>query len=419
MSNENYLKELFIDEAKPALQRHSGGGGSSDLIECDSLPTSNIEEGKIYRARWTESFEQEESYDAYLYIPGSGSAPCPVNAYVDTIDDVTNTSMEMVDICKQDGKAYIVRGGVVMDYLIASDMSPETSAQLGLVDASFVPDSGETRILIYTLYKPAGVVSIEHHQIAIPSSEHIEVIQQSGDKWIKLVGGLMKTLFGLKSSIEIFSGSDSLMTTEGIISYDDTSEVTDMSNMFNSCDSLRAVTLFDTSRVTDMRAMFYNCIMLHEIPSFDTSRVTNMGSMFCNCGSLHTVPSFDIRSVIATGNMFYKCTRLSKCWIKNIGISLTVGSNSNITYGHLLTVDSLTHLIYELRDTGSSKTLTVGSANLEKLASVYVKTVEITDEMRAEDDLIDEKLPFVVCESTDEGAILITDYVGFKNWSLA
>ena len=27
MDNENYLQELFINEAKPALERHSGGGG--------------------------------------------------------------------------------------------------------------------------------------------------------------------------------------------------------------------------------------------------------------------------------------------------------------------------------------------------------------------------------------------------------
>ena len=38
--------------------------------------------------------------------------------------------------------------------------------------------------------------------------------------------------------------------------------------------------------------------------------------------------------------------------------------------------------------------------------------------MRAEDDLIDEKLPFEVCESADEGGMLTTDYVGLKNWSI-
>jgi len=103
--------------------------------------------------------------------------------------------------------------------------------------------------------------------------------------------------------------------------------------------------------------------------------------------------------------------------LRNIKTNLQVGSGTS--YGHLLTVDSLIHLIKELRDTGFSKTLTIGSANLEKLANVYVRTIDITDEMRAEDDLIDEKLPFVVCESTDEGCMLIKDYVNFKNWKLA
>jgi hypothetical protein len=92
---------------------------------------------------------------------------------------------------------------------------------------------------------------------------------------------------------------------------------------------------------------------------------------------------------------------------------------SGTSYGHLLTVDSLTHLIYELIKQSSSRTLTVGTANLAKLAGVYVKAIDITDEMRAEDDLIDEKKPFVVCESTDDGAMLITDYAStIKNWTI-
>jgi len=32
MSDKNYLQDLFIDEAKPALQRHSGGGGSVSKV---------------------------------------------------------------------------------------------------------------------------------------------------------------------------------------------------------------------------------------------------------------------------------------------------------------------------------------------------------------------------------------------------
>ena len=138
--------------------------------------------------------------------------------------------------------------------------------------------------------------------------------------------------------------------------------------------------------------------------------------MFNGCSSLTTVPEFDTSRVTSMTGMFNGCSSLSGCWIRNIKAALQVGSSDS--YGHLLTVDSLIHLIKELRDTGSSKTLTVGSINLNKLANIYVKTVDVTDEMRAEDDLIDEKLPFVVCESTDEGATLITEYVILKNWQV-
>ena len=142
-----------------------------------------------------------------------------------------------------------------------------------------------------------------------------------------------------------------------------------------------------------------------------------MLSMFNYCSALTSVPQFDVRNVVNLGNTFWACRALTDVRIRNIKANLQVGNGTS--WGHLLTVDSLVHLIYELRDTGSSKTLTVGSANLEKLADVYVKLIDITDEMRVEDDLIDEKLPFVICESTDEGAILITDYVAAKNWALA
>lgn len=107
---------------------------------------------------------------------------------------------------------------------------------------------------------------------------------------------------------------------------------------------------------------------------------------------------------------------LTEIWIRNIKASLPIGSNY---YTNTLTIESIIHIIYELRDTGSVKTLTVGSNILSRLADVYVKTIDVTDEMRAEDDLVDEKMPFVVCESTDEGATLITEYVLFKNWKIA
>ena len=149
----------------------------------------------------------------------------------------------------------------------------------------------------------------------------------------------------------------------------------------------------------------------------ERSTATNLSYMFASCTSLTTVPLFDMSKATSMGSMFNGCRSLTECWLRNIKTNLQVGSGT--AYGHLLTVDSLIHLVKECRNTGSRKTLTVGSVNLEKLANVYVRTIEITDEMRAEDAYIDEKLPFEVCESTDDGATLISNYVLLKNWALA
>ena len=243
----------------------------------------------------------------------------------------------------------------------------------------------------------------------------------------------------------------------------DTSNGTNFSNMFYNCKALQTVPQFDTSNVTNMYSMFYQCRKLQTVPQFDTSNVTNVTSMFFGCSALEnlpfmnwsnvtsasqafhssgfvtlpffdmkkvtnvggfvqactklkTVPELDWRSVTTTTFTFSSCSAIENILVKNIKTNLEVSNNTS--HGKLLTLESLIHLIYELRDTGSSKTLTMGTTNLNKLASTYVKLVEITDDMRAEDDLIDEKLPFVVCESTDEGAMLITDYPQLKNWIL-
>ena len=211
---------------------------------------------------------------------------------------------------------------------------------------------------------------------------------------------------------DMFSNCEALTT----VPLFDTSMLTDMINMFAGCTALTTVPLFDTSNVLNMSSVFVRCSALTTVPLFDTSNASQAQNMFNSCTSLTTVPSFDFRRMSYPNYMFNNCTALTDVRLRNIRANLQVGSGT--LWGHLLTVDSLTHLIYELRDTGSSKTLTIGSANLEKLANVYVKLVDITDDMRAADDLIDEKLPFVVCESTDEGAALITDYVAGKNWSI-
>jgi hypothetical protein len=117
--------------------------------------------------------------------------------------------------------------------------------------------------------------------------------------------------------------------------------------------------------------------------------------------------------------MFHYCTALRDLNLKNIKIALGIGSGT--AYGQSLTLESVINTVKELWDYSSGTTtykLTMGTANLEKIASVYVKLTTVTDDQIAADPYIESKMPCEVCESTDEGAMTLTEYAELKNWQL-
>lgn len=216
----------------------------------------------------------------------------------------------------------------------------------------------------------------------------------------------------IKDIRDLFNGCATLTALPQI----DTSNATNAMRMCNGCTALTTVPQLDISNVNDTLSMFNGCSSLITIPLLNISKSANTYRMFSDCPALTTVPQLDMRSVLETGAMFNGCVALENCYLINIKVNLQVGSGS--TWGHLLTLESLLHLIKELINVDEERTLTVGSANLAKLNGVYVRTIAITDEMRAEDEFIDQKAPFEVCESTDEGAVLISDYALLKNWTI-
>lgn len=98
----------------------------------------------------------------------------------------------------------------------------------------------------------------------------------------------------------------------------DTGNVTDMSWMFNGCTSLEQLDLsnFDTGNVADMSWMFIGCTSLEQLDlsNFNTGNVTNMMMMFCNCTSLKQLDlsNFDTGNVINMHQMFDSCTSLEQ-----------------------------------------------------------------------------------------------------------
>lgn len=109
-----------------------------------------------------------------------------------------------------------------------------------------------------------------------------------------------------------------------------TRNVTDMSFMFSSCISLRELDLhaFNTSKVTSMQNMFSGCLSLKtlKLDNFQTEAVTNMERMFFNCESLTDldVKSFNTSNVRSMAYMFSMCYSL-------MSLDLTSFNTENVT----------------------------------------------------------------------------------------
>ncbi len=96
-----------------------------------------------------------------------------------------------------------------------------------------------------------------------------------------------------------------------------TSDVTNMNNMFLSCALLTSLDIsgWDTEHVTDMNRMFFDCWKLPSLnlSGWNTRNVTNMDYMFCNCKNLNTIyvgPEWNTENVVNSYGMFDDCTSL-------------------------------------------------------------------------------------------------------------
>ena len=99
----------------------------------------------------------------------------------------------------------------------------------------------------------------------------------------------------------------------------DTTNVTNMSNMFDGCYLLRSLTgisKWNTANVTNMSDMFTCCYSLKSLPDiskWNTKNVNNMSSMFYNCESLKSLPDiskWNIKKVTNKEGMFFDCLSL-------------------------------------------------------------------------------------------------------------
>jgi surface protein len=191
-----------------------------------------------------------------------------------------------------------------------------------------------------------------------------------------------------------------------------------MISMFEYCTSLTFLDLssFNTEKITKMNYMFKNCSALESVilSSFNTTNVVKMNGMFDGCKSLKSInlSNFNFSNVEYMTNMFYGCTALNEvnmsghntmkvinvdnmfngfggttinmegCNFGNVTSAKSFASSVpklvnvyapslikvNIEFsGPNLSNESLNSIITGLVNTGSAKTLIIGTTNTKKL----------------------------------------------------
>ena len=110
-------------------------------------------------------------------------------------------------------------------------------------------------------------------------------------------------LTGVTNLDGLFYDCTSLTTINNINSWD-TSAITTMNSMFNSCTAFNQALSFDTSAVESMNSMFFNATNFNSALNLNTSAVLNMGSMFEGCTAFNQALSFDTSAVEAMNRMF-------------------------------------------------------------------------------------------------------------------
>lgn len=172
-----------------------------------------------------------------------------------------------------------------------------------------------------------------------------------------------------------------------------TSSVVNMSSMFQGCSSLTTLDLdnLDTSNVTNMQSMFNGCTKLEsiDIAKLNTSNVTNMSQMFRNCSSLTSldVSKWDTSNVTNMGGnqewgyrfygMFYNCSKLT-----NIDVSNWNTSSAENLSGMFYKCSGLTNLDISNWDTSNVRNMAHMFMDCNRLESLDVSkfsTSKVTD----------------------------------------
>lgn len=130
-----------------------------------------------------------------------------------------------------------------------------------------------------------------------------------------IVGNGSGKISGNSSSKQAFAILAGIQSIKGLEIFN-TSNVTNMKSMFDSCESLTSIDIssFDMTNVETIECMFYFCEKLTTV-NFglqNTSKITSTASMFEGCSALESInmSGLDLSSLTDASFMFHNCSSL-------------------------------------------------------------------------------------------------------------
>ena len=162
-----------------------------------------------------------------------------------------------------------------------------------------------------------------------------------------------------------------------------TANVTDMSRMFSYC-SLTSLDLsnFNTANVTDMSGMFRWCSLTSlDLSNFNTANVTNMGGMFYDCRSLTSLDlsNFNTSNVVSMDEMFDSCISLTSLNLSSFNTSNVTNMSNMFANCNSLTslnlsnfnTSNVTDMSNMFANCNSLTSLNLSNFNTENVKSMY------------------------------------------------
>ena len=296
----NYRLRMYVDED---YNPQGDGGGLSFSVKINAYgKVKEAPTGSKMKAYMTQANSDNQNLpETDFHTNDYRSKITTITTKKDNI--VPETAVESWDISE-------AGDGSVMAYVEKTDEVLEPMPEPGPTNAKIYSNDEKVNDISKTIY-------------ATPLSETNTTYAY------KLTIGGKGGIIANESMIVYFVGFYKMTSID--LSALDTSEVTDMRNMFQYNESLTSldVSNFDTSKVTNMSDMFAECSSLTnlDVSNFDTSEVTNMDSMFSECRSLTSldVSKFDTSKVTNMGCMFKSCSSLTS-------LDVSKFDTSNVTY---------------------------------------------------------------------------------------